>query len=304
MDSLKLIFPFLCIMQWKTNKLFDLRKQYMQELLAYYDQREAESLLTILVQYFFGLSQSGLITNADFRLSESEMLQLHFAVKDLKKYRPVQYIIGETEFFDLKIKVNKAVLIPRPETEELVQLIINNEKQRDLNILDIGTGSGCIAIALKKNIPFVQLTGIDISDAAIELASENAENNKLNIAFAELNILDQRQWNLLGQFGIIVSNPPYVTNAEKNRMDNNVLNYEPHQALFVADNDALVFYKEIFHFSENHLRQNGKIYFEINEEKGNEIVELAKSKNFVNVKLHKDINGKNRFVSGSKVSVI
>ncbi len=276
----------------------------MQELLAYYDQREAESLLTILVQYFFGLSQSGLITNADFRLSESEMLQLHFAVKDLKKYRPVQYIIGETEFFDLKIKVNKAVLIPRPETEELVQLIINNEKQRDLNILDIGTGSGCIAIALKKNIPFVQLTGIDISDAAIELASENAENNKLNIAFAELNILDQRQWNLLGQFDIIVSNPPYVTNAEKNRMDNNVLNYEPHQALFVADNDALVFYKEIFHFSENHLRQNGKIYFEINEEKGNEIVELAKSKNFVNVKLHKDINGKNRFVSGSKVSVI
>jgi len=291
-------------MQWKTNKLFDLRKQYMQELLAYYDQREAESLLTILVQYFFGLSQSGLITNADFRLSESEMLQLHFAVKDLKKYRPVQYIIGETEFFDLKIKVNKAVLIPRPETEELVQLIINNEKQRDLNILDIGTGSGCIAIALKKNIPFAQLTGIDISDAAIELASENAENNKLNIAFAELNILDQRQWNLLGQFDIIVSNPPYVTNAEKNRMDNNVLNYEPHQALFVADNDALVFYKEIFHFSENHLRQNGKIYFEINEEKGNEIVELAKSKNFVNVKLHKDINGKNRFVSGSKVSVI
>ncbi len=304
MDSLKLIFPFLCIMQWKTNKLFDLRKQYMQELLAYYDQREAESLLTILVQYFFGLSQSGLITNADFRLSESEMLQLHFAVKDLKKYRPVQYIIGETEFFDLKIKVNKAVLIPRPETEELVQLIINNEKQRDLNILDIGTGSGCIAIALKKNIPFAQLTGIDISDAAIELASENAENNKLNIAFAELNILDQRQWNLLGQFDIIVSNPPYVTNAEKNRMDNNVLNYEPHQALFVADNDALVFYKAIFHFSENHLRQNGKIYFEINEEKGNEIVELAKSKNFVNVKLHKDINGKNRFVSGSKVSVI
>ncbi|RLD43110.1 MAG: peptide chain release factor N(5)-glutamine methyltransferase [Bacteroidetes bacterium] len=291
-------------MQWKTNKLFDLRKQYMQELLAYYDQREAESLLTILVQYFFGLSQSGLITNADFRLSESEMLQLHFAVKDLKKYRPVQYIIGETEFFDLKIKVNKAVLIPRPETEELVQLIINNEKQRDLNILDIGTGSGCIAIALKKNIPFAQLTGIDISDAAIELASENAENNKLNIAFAELNILDQRQWNLLGQFDIIVSNPPYVTNAEKNRMDNNVLNYEPHQALFVADNDALVFYKAIFHFSENHLRQNGKIYFEINEEKGNEIVELAKSKNFVNVKLHKDINGKNRFVSGSKVSVI
>lgn len=291
-------------MQWKTNKLFDLKKQYMQELLAYYDQREAESLLTILVQYFFGLSQSGLITNADFRLSESEMLQLHFAVKDLKKYRPVQYIIGETEFFDLKIKVNKAVLIPRPETEELVQLIINNEKQRDLNILDIGTGSGCIAIALKKNIPFAQLTGIDISDAAIELASENAENNKLNIAFAELNILDQRQWNLLGQFDIIVSNPPYVTNAEKNRMDNNVLNYEPHQALFVADNDALVFYKAISHFSENHLRQNGKIYFEINEEKGNEIVELAKSKNFVNVKLHKDINGKNRFVSGSKVSVI
>jgi len=196
--------------------------------------------------------------------------------------------------------VNKAVLIPRPETEELVQLIIDNEKQRDLNILDIGTGSGCIAIALKKNIPFAQLFGIDISDAAIELASGNAENNELNIALKELNILDQMQWDLLGQFDIIVSNPPYVTHAEKSKMDKNVLDYEPHQALFVADNDALVFYEAILGFSENHLRQNGKIYFEINEAKGNEIVDLAKLKNFVNVKLHKDINGKNRFVSGSK----
>ena len=287
-------------MQWKTNKLLDLRKQYLHDLAGFYEQREAESLLSILIQHFFGLSHASLLSKPDFRLSESEILYLHFAVKELKKYRPVQYIVGETEFFGLIIKVNEAVLIPRPETEELVQLIIDNEKGGRLNILDIGTGSGCIAIALKKNMANTQLTAIDISTLALKLASENCVNNNANINLQEVNILDKKQWNLPGKFDLIVSNPPYVTLAEKNLMQENVLKYEPHQALFVADNNALVFYETIFDFSAKHLHENGRFYFEINEAKGNEIITLAKEKSFSNVQLHKDIHGKNRFVSGSK----
>jgi len=287
-------------MQWKTNKLIDLRKQYLHDLVAFYEQHEAKSLLSILIQHFFGLSRASLLSNPDFRLTESEILSLHFAVKELKKYRPVQYIVGETEFFGLKIKVNEAVLIPRPETEELVQLIIDNEKGGGLNILDIGTGSGCIAIALKKTIADAQLTAIDISTPALKLASENCVNNKTNINLQEINILDKKQWNLLRKFDLIVSNPPYVTHAEKNLMQENVLGHEPHLALFVPNENALIFYENIFDFSEKHLSKNGRFYFEINEAKGNEVVALAKSKGFTNVQVHKDINRKCRFVSGSR----
>ena len=287
-------------MQWKTNKLSDLKKQYFSELVALYEQHEAESLLGILIQHFFGLSRASLLVNPDFRLSESEILSLHFAVKELKKYRPVQYIIGETEFLGLKIKVNEAVLIPRPETEELVQLIVSNEKEAHLNVLDIGTGSGCIAIALKKKMVEAHLSGIDISTSALKLASENCTINATNIKLEEINILDKNQWKLLGYFDIIVSNPPYVTHAEKTRMQDNVLKYEPHLALFVADEKSLLFYETIFELSEKHLNKNGRFYFEINEAKGDEIVALAKLKNFTNVKLHQDIHGKNRFVSGCK----
>jgi release factor glutamine methyltransferase len=287
-------------MQWRTNKLLDLKNQYVHELLAYYEKREAESLVGILVQHFFGLSRASLLSKPDFRLSESEMLQLHFAVKDLKKYRPVQYIVGETEFFGIKIKVNDTVLIPRPETEELVQLIVETEKEQNVDVLDIGTGSGCIAIALQKFLMASRVSAIDISPAALQLASENCAFNQTNIHFQEINILDKNQWKHLGQFDLIVSNPPYVTEAEKNKMQANVLNYEPHQALFVPDENALVFYEAIFSFAREHLNKNGKIYVEINELKGEETVKLLKTKHFLKVSLHKDIHGKNRFVSGIK----
>jgi len=287
-------------MQWKTNKLIDLRKQYLEELSAFYDLTEAGSMLSILIQHFFSLSLSSLLSKPDFRLSESEMLQLHFAVKELKKYRPVQYIVGDTEFFGLPIKVNESVLIPRPETEELLELILSNEKEKGQKILDIGTGSGCIAIALSKNMSEAQLTGIDISNDALEIAAENCAINQTTIKFEQIDILDQNQWNLLEQFDLIVSNPPYVTHFEKNKMQENVLNYEPHLALFVPDNNALVFYEAILDFSMKHLNINGRFYFEINESKGDEIVKLAISKSFSKVKLHQDIHGKNRFISGSK----
>ncbi len=287
-------------MQWKTNKLIDLRKQYLEELSAFYDLTEAKSMLSILIQHFFSLSLASLLSKPDFRLSESEMLQLHFAVKELKKYRPVQYIVGDTEFFGLPIKVNESVLIPRPETEELLELILSNEKEKGQKILDIGTGSGCIAIALSKNMSEAQLTGIDISTDALEIAAENCAINQTTIKFEQIDILDQNQWNLLEQFDLIVSNPPYVTHFEKNKMQENVLNYEPHLALFVPDNNALVFYEAILDFSMKHLNINGRFYFEINESKGDEIVKLAISKSFSKVKLHQDIHGKNRFISGSK----
>jgi release factor glutamine methyltransferase len=294
------LFPFLCQMQWKMNKLTDLKKQYLNDLLPLYEKREAESLLAILVQHFFGLSRASLLAKSDFRLSESEMLQLHFAVKELKKYRPVQYIIGETEFFGLNIKVNDAVLIPRPETEELIQLIVANEKKQGLHILDIGTGSGCIAIALAKSLSKAQLTGIDISTAALELASENCAVHAVDILLMEMNILDRKTWNATTQYELIVSNPPYVTHAERSRMQENVLGYEPHQALFVPDNKPLLFYESIFEFSMNHLKKKGRFYVEINETKANAIAEMADARGFIDVIIHKDIHGKNRFVSGVK----
>jgi release factor glutamine methyltransferase len=294
------LFPFLCQMQWKTNKLTDLKKQYLNDLLPLYEKREAESLLAILVQHFFGLSRASLLAKSDFRLSESEMLQLHFAVKELKKYRPVQYIIGETEFFGLNIKVNDAVLIPRPETEELIQLIVANEKKQGLHILDIGTGSGCIAIALAKSLSKAQLTGIDISTAALELASENCAVHAVDILLMEMNILDRKTWNATTQYELIVSNPPYVTHAERSRMQENVLGYEPHQALFVPDDKPLLFYESIFEFSMNHLKKKGRFYVEINETKANAIAEMADARGFIDVIIHKDIHGKNRFVSGVK----
>ncbi|MCF6170146.1 MAG: peptide chain release factor N(5)-glutamine methyltransferase [Bacteroidales bacterium] len=287
-------------MPWSTNKLPDLKQQYERELLVFYEKREAESLLAILIQHFFGLSRSALITKPDFRLSESEILKLHFAVKDLKKYRPVQYIVGEVEFFDLKIKVNETVLIPRPETEELVQLILDNEKKAGLHILDVGTGSGCIAIALAKNMMGVHLTAVDVSPTALEIAKENSTNNCLGVRFKEMDILNRNCWEEIGEYDLIVSNPPYVTENEKSLMKENVLNYEPHSALFVPDEAALIFYKAILGFASDHLTPGGKLYFEINEDRGKGLTGLLKKHKYKNIKVHKDIHGKDRFVSAEK----
>ena len=240
----------------------------------------------------------------DLRLSESEMLTFHFAVKDLLKNKPIQYIIGETEFCDLKFKVNENVLIPRPETSELVYKIVERQKTKDkrqLSILDIGTGSGCIAISLAKNIPGSKVHALDISEKALEVAKENAINNNVDVTFINDDILSLKN-NIETKFDIIVSNPPYVRELEKAEMRDNVLNWEPHNALFVSDNDPLIFYRNILEFAQTHLNENGEIWFEINEYLGKEMTVLCKEYGFSDIEIFKDFRGKERVVKVNKTT--
>jgi release factor glutamine methyltransferase len=216
---------------------------------------------------------------------------------ELKTGKPVQYVLGETSFYNCTIKVNNETLIPRQETEELVDLIIKENKDFGGRIIDIGTGSGCIAIALRKNMNEAQVTGIDISDKALDLARTNAILNNVEVSFLKSDIFsfDRR---LISSSEIIVSNPPYVLESEKQYMSSNVLNFEPHKALFVSDDDPLIFYKTIILQSAEILIPGGKIYFEINEKKGKDICNLLESSGYNEVKIIDDINGKNRIVKG------
>jgi len=287
-------------MDIRNNLLVDIKKKYIVELSVFYKEEEARQFLNILIQHFFKISKTELALNRERRLSESEILQLHFAVKDLKKNKPIQYITGETEFLGYTFQVNDSVLIPRPETEELVQLVMRNEKGQDLRILDIGTGSACIAIALSKNLanPFVSAT--DINDEALHLAANNALSNNTAVNFYRADILDEASWDNFEKFDIIVSNPPYIAESEKSEMAENVLNFEPHLALFVADDDDIIFYQKICAFAQKHLVEEGRVYFEINERKGDKIENLLNKFGFQSIKLHKDFREKTRFASAIK----
>ncbi len=284
-------------MEIKTNLLREIKRQYLKELETVYDKQEANSLLNILIKHFFGLSRVDQAVQTDFRLSESEILKLHFAVKDLKNEKPVQYITGETEFQGLKLKVTPEVLIPRPETEELIDLIVKENTSRKINsILDIGTGSGCIALSLKKYFPESEVTGIDISENSLKIANENSELNGLQVNFVKADILDSNVKNKFEKFDLIVSNPPYVTEDDKILMKKNVLEFEPHLALFVENNEPLVFYEKIADFSVEKLNPDGQLWFEVNEKYGYEVSGLLKHKGFKNVMVIKDFMGKERFV--------
>lgn len=286
-------------MIWKNNRLADIKKIYFNELKPQFGENEARQLLNILILHLYGLNRSQQVINPDFLLNESEILSLHRAIKDLKSNKPIQYITGESEFRDLKLLVNDAVLIPRPETEELVELIINSEKEKGLKVLDIGTGSGCIAISLANELNNSKVFAIDISADSLIVSRKNAELNNVKLIFLEEDILKPSH-NIDIQFDIIVSNPPYVTISEKKLMQANVLEFEPHLALFVEDENPLEFYKAILDFSENRLKKRGRLYFEINEKFDLTISDLLKTRGFVNIAIHKDINGRNRMISAMK----
>jgi release factor glutamine methyltransferase len=233
-------------------------------------------------------------------------------LSDLKIEKPIQYILGETEFFGLRFEVNENTLIPRPETEELVELIIKEEgkgkrEEGKVKILDIGTGSGCIAISIAKNIPTAEVFAIDVSEKALAVAKKNSEINSTKVNFINADILkidDVTELSTfdfrLSTFDLIVSNPPYVRNLEKAEIKPNVLEYEPHLALFVEDNDALLFYRKIAQLAIKNLAVNGKLYFEINQYLGKETVQLLESLAFKNVELIKDIYGNDRIISCEK----
>lgn len=274
-------------------------KQYfIKELLAIYDEVEAESFFYLTLEKFHRLRRIDLALQPNLQIGENEVEKWKSVLTDLKKQKPIQYILGETQFYGLPFLVNKDVLIPRPETEELVELILvesRKSKVESLRILDIGTGSGCIPISLKKNLPDAKVFAVDVSENALEVAKENAKLNGVEVNFIKINILETE--DLDQQFDIIVSNPPYVRMLEKEEIKPNVLEFEPHLALFVEDNNPLLFYRKIAQLAKKNLNENGKLYFEINQYLGKETVGLLESLGFTNIKLLKDIYGNDRMIS-------
>ena len=286
-------------MKVPSNLVKDIRNHYCEQLCSIYDKDEANAMILILLEHYFSIDRVKMALEPQLRLSESEMLTFHFAVKDLLKNKPIQYIIGETEFCDLKFKVNENTLIPRPETSELVLKIVNRQQSTDnrlCSILDIGTGSGCIAISLAKMISGSKVFALDISEKALEVAKENAINNEADVTFIHDDILSLRN-KIDTKFDIIVSNPPYVRELEKAEMCDNVLNWEPHNALFVSDNDPLIFYRKILEFAKTHLKENGEVWFEINEYLGKEMTDLCTEMGFSQIETLNDFRGKERILS-------
>ena len=230
-------------------------------------------------------------------INQSDLLRFHWALVDLKNHRPIQHIVGYTDFCDCRIKVNGNVLIPRPETEEMVGYIVSSFKSQVSSVLDLCTGSGCIAIALKKKMPGCRVAAVDISAEALEVARMNAADNDAEVELIQGDVLSLgRQPVVGGQWDLIVSNPPYIAESEKDSMHSNVLDYEPSQALFVSDADPLVFYRSIAAFAKQHLSENGLLAMEINERFGQETLQMLRDYGFTG-ELHKDFRGKDRFVT-------
>lgn len=279
------------------------RNNFIEKLLPLYDVLEAESFFYIILEDFHQMKRIDLALNPTFVFSEDEVAKWNSVLEKLEKEIPIQYILGNAHFYGLEFEVNENTLIPRPETEELVEWIIKNnlkiEGFKDLKILDIGTGSGCIAISLAKNLPNAKVFAIDVSEKALETAKRNALKNETEVTFLLKNILETE--DLEEQFDIIVSNPPYVRNLEKEEIKKNVLEYEPHLALFVEDNDALIFYRKISELAQKNLIENGQLYFEINQYLGAEMIDLLESKNFATIELRKDIYENDRMIFGRKV---
>tara|TARA_R110002073_G_scaffold8207_7_gene45940 strand:+ start:46997 stop:47875 length:879 start_codon:yes stop_codon:yes gene_type:complete len=289
--------------------LKEYRKHFNNQLSDVYPQTEIDSFFFLLIEEFLEFQRIDVSLKPDFKILEEKTTQLNFAVKRLQKEEPIQYILGKTEFYGLPFIVNEHVLIPRPETEELVEWIlsevkkfqldvISSEVEKSLNILDIGTGSGCIPISLKKNLTKAEVNAIDISKEAIRVAKQNAKLNEVQITFLEHDILILK--DLGQQFDVIVSNPPYVRDLEKHEIKNNVLENEPHLALFVKDNNPLLFYDKIADLAKTHLKSNGMLFFEINQYLGKETVDLLKRKGFENIELKKDLFGNDRMILAAR----
>ena len=269
-------------------------------LSPFYTKQEIDGISRLIFEKVCGLSRLQFHLNQSETISAANLAQIREIINRLIQFEPIQYILGETEFYGLVIKVNPSVLIPRPETEELVDWIISDYQKMTPSILDIGTGSGCIPIGLVKNLPESAAEGWDISLDALTTAGENARNNHVKIDFQCVDILKYNDHALPPKYDIIVSNPPYITVNQAAFMHENVIHHEPHIALFVPDTDPLIFYRAIANLAINRLKPGGHLYFEINESLGYETVELLKSKGFINITLKNDINGKERMIRGER----
>jgi len=309
--------------------LSEFKNKFTSSLTSIYPKEEIDSFYFLLIEHYLGFKRIDIALDPSKIILENKLKKLSNALEQLQQEIPIQYIIGSTEFYGLPFKVNKNTLIPRPETEELVEWILNdlkkNNHQSPITILDIGTGSGCIAISLAKNLPDAKIFALDVSHEALNTAKENALLNKVNISFIQQDILtstslshqnaiasttkkstcnkeiisSQTPHNDIKKFDIIVSNPPYVRELEKLEIKNNVLNNEPHLALFVDDNNPLLFYDKIADFAKENLKPNGQLFFEINQYLGTETSDLLKQKKFNTIELKKDIFKNNRMIKAN-----
>ncbi|TRX36521.1 peptide chain release factor N(5)-glutamine methyltransferase [Flavobacterium sp. ZT3R18] len=287
-------------------KIKEYRTQFIQELTSMYDAGEAESFFYLILEEKQQLKRIDLALQPDLVFSASAIKVWNAILEQLKMEIPIQYLLGKTSFYGLDFEVNENVLIPRPETEELVDWILERQKtkgkRQNIKILDIGTGSGCIAISLAKNLPNAKVFAIDVSEKALATAKKNAILNEVNVTFIAQNILEVVSLStvegLEQEFDIIVSNPPYVRNLEKEEIKKNVLEHEPHLALFVEDHDALIFYRKIGELAQKNLSNSGQLYFEINQYLGREMVDLLEGMDFMDIELRKDIYGNDRMMRG------
>jgi release factor glutamine methyltransferase len=277
-------------------------KTFYNNLKEIYPETEIKAISEMVFEHFLKFSKSDLILKSDQILEDEIISKIDQVVTRLQKHEPIQYILGYAHFYNCLFNVNKNVLIPRQETEELVDWIISECKNiPNLKILDIGTGSGCIAISLAVNITDSEVHAIDFSWEALEVARKNAIENSTAIFFHEEDILKPSKTLKTQHYDIIVSNPPYVMNSEKEKMQKNVLDFEPEIALFVEDNNPLLFYKAIINYSKSNLKSGGILYFEINETLGEDVTQLFQNSGFERITLKKDINGKNRMISGKLI---
>lgn len=280
-------------------------------LSSIYDEQEIESFFYLLLESYQGKKRIDLALNPDMEMDALQLIQWESALSELLNQKPIQYIIGATEFYGLPFLVNENTLIPRPETEELVEWIVaesRNSATGSLKILDIGTGSGCIAISLAKNLPNAEVFAVDVSEKALAVAKKNADTNKVKVNFIQADILKindlvelpTSNFQLPTHFDIMVSNPPYVRHLEKAEIKPNVLEHEPHLALFVEDTDALLFYRKIAELAKENLAEKGKLFFEINQYLGKETLELLEKFGFNSTELKKDIYGNDRMTRSEK----
>jgi release factor glutamine methyltransferase len=278
--------------------LKEARFLFSSELKDFFDPGEAMNITDLVLEHVKGYTKIQQIKKNGSVLTEEQIIKLSKISDRLKLNEPVQYILGEAWFAGLKLKVNKNVLIPRPETEELVAWVLADIplESEEFKIIDIGTGSGCIPISIKKKLPQASVHAIDVCSEAIFTATENAATQKTEIEFILFDILEENKWNELGEYDVIVSNPPYVRLKEKESMMDRVLNHEPHLALFVPDNDALIFYHKLADFSKTHLKTGGALYAEINEGFGKDVLKLLQSKGFNKTEQRKDMQGKERMI--------
>ncbi|MEN9968435.1 MAG: hypothetical protein RIR94_611 [Bacteroidota bacterium] len=278
------------------NLLATAKKYFFNELASAFSPSECKQMWLVLLEKRFGWSPAEQMLQMETRVSESDLLYFRSAVKRLQAHEPFQFVVGDTQFAGLLLKTDQRALIPRPETEELIDLISKQDKKFN-SILDLCTGSGCIALALQNEFPNAKVRGLDLSSDAIALAQENALQTQLNVAFVVADVL---QWKPNATFDLIVSNPPYIPNQEKAQMQPNVLNFEPHMALFVPDNDPLVFYKQIIEIAQNCLLAEGFLALEIHENFALETQALFEGAQFKNVQIHRDLQGKQRMILAQK----